>query len=197
MTEALTEFLAHRRSVKPDRLGIPAPSAQELAQILKIAARVPDHKKLAPWRFIVFDGDARVKFGEIIARVCAEDEQPEPSASRLETERSRFLRAPLVVAVVARLTDRPGVPHWEQTLSAGAAAYNLCLAANSLGFGTSWLTEWIAYNPKIQRALGLSETEKIAGFVHIGTVNEPPVERARPNMDDIVSYWARPPMPSI
>jgi len=189
MTEALTEFLAHRRSVKPDRLGAPAPSDLELAQILKIAARVPDHKKLVPWRFIVFGGEARREFGDIIARVCAEDEQPSPSAQRLETERNRFLRAPLVVAVVARLTDQRGVPHWEQTLSAGAAAYNLCLAANTFGFGTSWLTEWMAYNPKIERALGLAPGEKVAGFVHIGTASEGPIERARPEMEQIVSHW--------
>lgn len=193
MTEALTEFLAHRRSVKPDRLTTPAPSKEDLAKILKIAARVPDHKKLVPWRFIVFEGDARAKFGEIIAQVCTEDEQPAPSEQRIETERGRFLRAPMVVAVIARLTDQRGVPHWEQTLSTGAAAYNLCLAANSLGYGTSWLTEWMAYNPKIEAALGLGDGEKVAGFVHIGTPREAPVERPRPDMDDIVSYWIAPP----
>lgn len=189
MTETFTEFLARRRSVKPDMLTAPAPSEAELRQILTIAARVPDHKKLVPWRFIIFDDKARHTFGDIIAQVCAEDEPAPPSAQRLETERQRFLRAPLVVAVIARQSDQRGVPHWEQTLSSGAAAFNLCLAANSLGYATSWLTEWMAYNPKIHRALGLDQSEKVAGFVHIGTASAPPVERARPNLDDIVSTW--------
>lgn len=197
MSSDLTDFLARRRSVKPDRLTSPSPSDEELAQILTIAARVPDHKKLVPWRFIVFAGAARTAFGEIIAKVCSEDEQPPPSRQRLETERGRFLRAPLVIAVIAQLTDQRVVPHWEQTLSAGAAAYNLCLAANSLGYGTSWLTEWMAYNPKIHLALGLEEFEKIAGFVHIGTAQEPPLERDRPVLEEIVSYWKPPKSTSI
>jgi len=196
MTAALTDFLAQRRSIKPDKLVAPAPTGDELTQILTIAARVPDHKKLVPWRFIVFAGDARGAFGDIIARVCVQDEQPTPSSHRIETERGRFLRAPLVIAVIARLSDQRGVPHWEQTLSAGAAAYSLCLAANSFGYGTSWLTEWMAYNPKIHSALGLADTEKVAGFVHIGTPSEPPVERARPDLNEIVSHWTPPPATS-
>ena len=197
MTESICDFLAHRRSVKPDRLVAPAPSGRELARILKIAARVPDHKKLVPWRFIIFDGAARVKFGDIIAKVCAEDERPSPSPQRLETERRRFLRAPRVIAVIARLRAHRGVPDWAQSLSAGAAAYNLCLAVNALGYSTSWLTEWMAYNQKIHCALGLAETEKVAGFVHIGTASEPPAERDRPDMDEIVCHWAAPAAQSI
>lgn len=192
MTESFFEYLGRRRSVKPDRLTEPAPTAQELEGMLKIAARVPDHKKLVPWRFIIFRDDARRQFGDIIAQVCAEDDQPTPSPQRLEFERQRFLRAPLVVAVIARLNDQRGVPEWEQTLSAGAAAFNLCLAANTLGYGTSWLTEWMAYNKKIHTALGLADTEKVAGFVHIGTAMEPPQERDRPELADIVSAWQAP-----
>ena len=189
MTQAVIDFLATRRSVKPDRLALPAPSEAELAAILKIAARVPDHKKLAPWRFIIFDETARVKFGEIIANVCAEDEQPAPSAQRLETERHRFLRAPLVIAVISCALEQRAVPIWEQTLSAGAVAFNLCLAANAHGYSTSWLTEWMAYNSKINQALGLADNEKVVGFVHMGTASETPQERDRPVMDEIVSHW--------
>lgn len=189
MTETLTDFLARRRSVKPDMLSEPAPTPAELNKILTIAARVPDHKKLVPWRFIIIEGEGRRKFGDVIARVCEEDEDKPLSSERLKFERGRFLRAPLVIAVIARLTDQRGVPHWEQTLSAGAAAFNLCLAANSLGYGTAWLTEWMAYNEKIARALGLADHEKVVGFVHIGTANTPPSERVRPYLDDIVSTW--------
>ena len=186
---ALIEALATRRSVKPDRLAEPAPTAEELERILTIAARVPDHKKLVPWRFIVFEGEARAAAGEIFAAACAAEEKEPPSPFRLDTERKRFLRAPLVVAVVSRVVRRPGAPEWEQILSAGAAAFSLCLAANALGYGTSWITEWVAYSPMVRERLGLAENERIAGFVHIGTPMEPPEERERPNLADIVTRW--------
>lgn len=188
-SSAVIDFLSRRRSVKPDKLVSPAPSDAELQQILQIAARVPDHKKLVPWRFVVFQGDARAQFGEIIAAVCAEDAQQTPSAQRLETEKNRLTRAPLVVAVIAVLKDARVVPEWEQTLSAGAAAFNLCLAANALGYGTSWLTEWIAFDDKIAAALGLGHNERVVGFVHIGTPEDAPQERARPELSDVVRYW--------
>jgi len=189
MNDALIDALATRRSVKPDRLAAPAPSGAELERILTIAARVPDHKKLVPWRFIVFEGEARAAAGALCAAAC-EAEESEPSPIRLETERGRFLRAPLVVAVVSRVVKRPGAPEWEQILSAGAAAFNLCLAANALGYGTSWITEWVAYSPAVRAGLGLAENERVAGFVHIGTPMEKPEDRDRPNLADIVSRWS-------
>ena len=188
MNDALLDVLATRRSVKPDRLAAPAPKGEELDRILTIAARVPDHKKLVPWRFIVFEGDARRAAGEVFAAAC-QTEEKEPSHVRLETERARFLRAPLVVAVVSRIARRPGAPEWEQILSAGAAAFNLCLAANAHGYGTSWLTEWVAYSPFVREKFGLAENERIVGFVHIGTPKEKPEERERPNLPDIVTRW--------
>lgn len=188
MNDALFEALATRRSVKPDLLAAPAPSGDELTRILTVAARVPDHKKLVPWRFMVFEGDARAAAGEIFAAACLAEEN-EPSPIRLDTERKRFLRAPLVIAVVSRVSKRPGAPEWEQILSAGAATYNLCLAANALGYGTSWLTEWVAYSPFVREKLGLAESERIAGFVHIGTPKEKPEERERPKLETIVTRW--------
>ncbi len=188
MNSALIEALSTRRSVKPDKLVAPAPSADELNTILTIAARVPDHKKLVPWRFMVFEGEARAAAGAIFADACRAEES-EPSPIRLETERNRFLRAPLVIAVVSRIAKRPGAPEWEQILSAGAAAFNLCLAANAMGYGTSWLTEWVAYSPFVREKLGLAENERIVGFIHIGTPAEKPEERERPSLDAIVSYW--------
>ncbi|MGL4397658.1 MAG: nitroreductase family protein, partial [Hyphomicrobium sp.] len=111
------------------------------------------------------------------------------SPVRLETERQRFQRAPMVVAVVSSLKPKPGAPEWEQVLSAGAACFNLCLAANALGFGTCWITEWIAYSPRVRAGLGLADGERIAGFVYIGTPEAPPEERERPLVADLVSYW--------
>ncbi len=189
MDHSMLAKLATRRSVKPDKLVAPGPSGAELEQILTIAARVPDHKKLAPWRFIVFEGDERARFGDVIAAACAAEETEPPSAIRLETERKRFLRSPLVVAVVSRVVETRGAPEWEQVLSAGAATYNLCLAANAAGYGTCWITEWLAYSPRIREALGLDGNERIAGFVYIGTRAEAPEERERPLLSKIVTYW--------
>ena len=182
-------LLAARRSVKPDMLAIPGPSPEELARILTIAARVPDHKKLVPWRFIVFEGDARRRMGDVFAEACQAEEKEPPSPVRLEMERGRLVRAPVVVAVVSRIVAKPGAPEWEQVLSAGAATFNLCLAANALGFGTSWITEWVAYSPRVRAALGLHESERIAGFVYIGTAKEKPTDRERPDLSAIVTRW--------
>ena len=182
-------LLSQRRSVKPDKLLAPAPSAAELDVILTLAARVPDHKKLAPWRFIIFEGEARTRIGAAFAEACqAEDKEP-PSPVRLETERNRFQRAPMVIAVVSRIVEKPGAPEWEQVLSAGAATFNMCLAANALGYGTCWITEWIAYSPRVCQALGLAANERIAGFVYIGTPAEKPADRDRPDLRNIVTRW--------
>lgn len=189
MENAIIDFLSRRRSVKPDRLVAPGPSATELETILTIASRVPDHKKLAPWRFIVIEGEGRARLGQVVADACVAAEKEPPSHVRLETERNRLMRAPLVIAAVSRVTPHRSAPEWEQVLSAGAACLNLCLAANALGYGTSWITEWIAYNKAVGEALGLSENERIAGFIYVGTPAERPEERERPALADIVTRW--------
>jgi nitroreductase len=190
MTPTVLDFLLTRRSSKPALLNAPGPEGEEMRQILTAAARVPDHKKLTPWRFIVFSGEARAAFGERLAEVCAREEAEKPSDVRLETERQRFLRAPVVVAVIASPRMPLPVPEVEQTLSAGAACFNLCLAANALGYGTSWITEWYAFSPGIREVLGLAPAEQVAGFVYIGTASEPQPDRDRPDLDAITTYWA-------
>ncbi|WP_041320256.1 nitroreductase family protein [Hyphomicrobium denitrificans] len=189
MNTSIFEFLAARRSVKPDRLAAPGPTPEQLQQILTVGARVPDHKKLTPWRFIVFEGDARKSMGEVFAKACETEESQPPSHVRLELERGRFLRAPLVVAVVSSIKPRPGAPEWEQILSAAAVCFNTCLAANALGFGTSWITEWIAYSKTVREALGLKESERIAGFIYMGQPMEKPDERERPIVDALITEW--------
>jgi nitroreductase len=189
MSTPVYDFLATRRSVKPDRLLAPGPSAGQLEQILTLAVRVPDHKKLAPWRFIIFEGDARARMGDVFASACEAEETEPPSAVRLSFERKRLQRAPTVVAVVSRIIDKAGAPEWEQVLSSGACCYNMCLAANSLGFGACWITEWIAYSPAVALALGLAANERIAGFIYIGTRAETPTDRDRPTLTDLVSRW--------
>lgn len=188
MNEMIT-LLTTRRSAKAALLTGPGPSPGELDTILTVASRVPDHKKLAPWRFIVFENEARARFGDVLAATLAAEDAQAPSPARLETERQRFLRAPMVIAAISRVVENPGAPEWEQILSAGAATYNLCLAANALGYGTCWLTEWYAYSPGIKRALGLAANERVAGFVYVGTQGEKQPDRERPAVGSIASRW--------
>lgn len=183
------EFLRTRRSSKPAMMTGPGPSDEQLQQILEIAARVPDHKKLVPWRFIVFAGEARSRAGEVFARACAAEESDAPSEARIAFEKDRFNRAPVVIAVVSAVRPVPAVPEWEQILSAGASAYNLCLAANALGFATSWITEWVAYSPMVREALGLADNERVAGFVYIGSASDRQADRDRPVLSEVVTHW--------
>ena len=183
---ATIDLLRTRRSVSPQRLAAPGPSPDELHTILEIAARVPDHGRLVPWRFVVIEGEARHRIGEVIAAAFAAD-QPDAPADKVEAERNRLARAPLVVAVVSRAEPHVKIPDWEQVLSAGAVCMNLVVAANALGYGTSWITEWYAFDRRVLDALGLDPQERIAGFVHVGRPTEPSVERARPVLDEIVT----------
>ena len=178
MPDAL-ELLNSRRSVKPIEMTGPGPDARELEKLLTIASRVPDHGKLAPWRFIVFEGEARDAAGEVIAKRFAA-EHPEATAEQLAFERNRLARAPLVIAVVSRAAPHVKIPEWEQQLSAGAAAMALVVGAHAMGFAASWITEWYAYDRAVLDGLGLDAHERIAGFVHIGRPRKPPEERDRP-----------------
>jgi len=170
-------------------LEAPGPTAAELETILTCAARVPDHKRLVPWRFIVFEGEARAKFGDALVRVLQKEEQGTLSPARIDTERTRLLRAPVVVCVVSRVTPTSAVPEIEQVLSCGAAAMNLCLAANALGFGTCWITEWYSFSAGVRSELKLAGNERVAGFIYIGTPKETQPDRDRPVLSEIVSRW--------
>ena len=189
MPEAL-ELLKTRRSIKPIELTGPGPSAAEIETLLTVASRVPDHGKLTPWRFIIFEGDARHAAGETIASVFRAG-NPQASEDQIAFERNRLARAPLVVAVVSRAAPHVKIPEWEQVLSAGAAAMNLVTAAHALGFAANWITEWYAYDRGVLGALGLAANEKIAGFVHIGRPAKPPEDRPRPPLPDIVTRFSR------
>jgi nitroreductase len=188
MPDAL-QLLKTRRSVKPVELGGPAPSAADIDTMLTVAARVPDHGKLAPWRFIVFEGGARLSAGDKIAAVYRA-QHPDATAEQLKFERNRLARAPLVIAVVSRAAPHVKIPEWEQQLSAGAAAMNLVNAAHAMSYAASWITEWYAYDRAVLDALGLAANERVAGFVHIGHPAKPPEERDRPKLGDIVSRFA-------
>jgi nitroreductase len=183
--------LASRRSVTAKALSAPGPDNETLDAMLTIAARVPDHKKIVPWRFILLQDNARTAFGEMLARICAARE-PDASDMRHEVERSRFERAPVVVAVISSPVDHPACPEWEQILSAGAVCMNLLHAATAMGFGAQWITEWYAFDDQVRAAFGLAAHERFAGFVYIGTPTERPDDRDRPDLAEIVSRPAAP-----
>lgn len=188
MPEAL-DLLKTRRSIKPIELTGPGPSAAEIETLLTIASRVPDHGKLAPWRFIVFEGEARRTAGDILAEIFKAD-RPDATADQVEFERQRLARAPLVIAVVSRAAPHAKIPEWEQLMSAGASAMLLVTAAHALGYAASWLTEWYAYDRRALDRLGLAPHERMVGFVHIGRPTKPPEDRDRPKLDAIVSRYA-------
>ena len=187
MPDAL-QLLQTRRSVKPVDLVAPAPSRAELDTLFTVASRVPDHGKLTPWRFIIFEGDARRAAGDKIAAIFQAD-HPDAKPEHVEFERTRLARAPLVVAVVSRAAPHVKIPEWEQVLSAGAAAMNLVHATYALGYAANWITEWYAYDRRVLDALGLAPHERIAGFVHIGTPVRPSEDRPRPPLAEIVTRF--------
>jgi nitroreductase len=183
----LVEYLRERHSTPVAQIGEPGPAHQELESILSLASRVPDHGKLAPWRFIVYRGDVRQTLGETFLEITQEGSQELSEAAR-DAELRRFLRAPLVVAVVSTAAPHVKIPEWEQVLSAGAVCLNMLMAANAHGYVANWRTEWIAYDDRALQALGVKPGEKVAGFVHIGSSDFPVPDRPRPDLADIVTY---------
>jgi nitroreductase len=183
---AAISLLLSRRSGSAKTMGRPGPSKKQLGQILRVAGRTPDHGKLFPWRFIVFEGKGRERFGAILVEVLeAEGERPK----QIEEERGRFLRAPLVIGVISSAREMHKIPVWEQELSAGAVCQNILTATHALGFVGNWVTEWYAYHPLVKEKLGLKSGERVAGFIYIGTATEALEERPRPELDKIVSYF--------
>jgi len=181
------ELLLSRRSGSAKAMTGPGPSPEELDTILKASARVPDHGKLAPWRFIVFEGDARVRFGQILVEALAETEKM--SDERSASEAARLMRAPVVVAVISRVREAIPIPEWEQILSAGAVCQTMLIAAHALGYVANWLTEWYAYHPGVKERLGLKPGERIAGFIYIGTSAVELEERVRPDLTKIITRF--------
>lgn len=182
-------FLSQRRSGMVKCMDGAGPDKEQLGLILRLAARVPDHRKLFPWRFLVFQGDARTQFGEHLAAKFKQD-CPNMDETRVQFERDRFLRAPFVVGVVSSPKDCPrGTPVWEQELSAGAVCQNMLLAARASGFAAQWLTEWYSFDEQIVQVLGLEKNERMAGFIYIGSQAQSVAERPRPDIDTITNNW--------
>ena len=180
-------LLATRRSGKPRDLVAPGPDAGELRQMLAVAARTPDHGKLAPWRFVIVRDDRRDAFAALLADAYRTERPGAPAADLAGVE--QFARqAPALVVVMSSPVHDHKVPVWEQELSAGAAAMNLLHAAHALGYAGGWLTGWAAFSDRVRDAFGAAP-ERIAGFVFIGTPSRALDERPRPELDAVVSEW--------
>jgi nitroreductase len=185
MSNAL-EILKTRTSPKAADLVAPAPSEAQLHEILTIAARVPDHGMMKPWRFIVLPKETRAP---LVEKLTANFRAGNPNASDAEVDkqRLRFGGSPLIVTVVCKIAPNPKVPEIEQLLSAGAACMNLLNAAHATGFGANWLTGWAAFDKSSKKLFGLADNEQIVGFIHIGTAKGEIFQRPRPDLAQIVS----------
>lgn len=184
---ALKSYLEARRSIPAFQMGEPGPSTEEIIEMLTLARRVPDHGKLAPWRFIVYRGEERESVSRELSEVAIAN-KPDMSDEMRKVEETRFTRAPLVIGVVSTAAPHVKIPVWEQQLSAGAVCLNLLMAANAVGYSSNWITEWYAFDKTVYPILGVKDDEQVAGFIHIGTAQVPPTERARPELADIVTF---------
>ncbi len=186
MQDNLINLLKTRRSVLSKNLREPGPDATQLKTILEIAARVPDHRKLEPWRFIVIQGDARKKLGEKFCEIRLKS--CELTGEQITAEQNRYKHAPTVVVVVFSPVEHK-TPVFEQLLSCGAVCQHINLASLAMGFNSQWVTNWCSFDKQAQKELGLKPHESIAGFFHIGTATCIPGDRQRPNLDEKVSYY--------
>ena len=180
------ELLLTRRSVVVASQTEPGPSREDLETILRCAIRVPDHGKLAPWRIQVVQSDARERLGSVFADVF-KAKNPDADDARLELERQRPQRAPLLLVVSTKIASER-VPRLEQILSGGAVCQNILIAATALGYASQWLSEWVNYDADVKAHLGVAPTDEILGFIYLGTAKENPKERPRPELEEVVSY---------
>lgn len=183
-SSAVVDFLAKRRSASAMTLIAPGPDAAQLTELLRLAARVPDHGKLSPWRFVILRGAAKDAFAEKITALADRQANPVKANAALR----KLTRPPVAVAVISRYI--PGeIAEWEQRLSAAAVCQQMLLAAAALGWGANWITDWYAYDISAREILGLSDGEQVAGFLYLGTASEPPQERARPDVAALTTEW--------
>ena len=177
-------FLARRRSASAMTLRAPGPSEAELNDILTLAARAPDHGKLSPWRFVVLRGEGKAAFLAGLEAIAAAREDAAKTLAKL----GKIRTPPLTVAVISRYIEGE-IPEWEQRLSAGAVCMLMTIAAQAMGYGANWITDWYAYDEAVGDLLKLAPGEKVAGFVHLGTTAEDPQERVRPDVSAITTEW--------
>ncbi|NGN40094.1 nitroreductase [Mesorhizobium sp. CGMCC 1.15528] len=191
MASPIIDFMLSRGSAPIPELREPAPGDTEIETMIRIASRVPDHGRLEPWRFIVYRGEARHRIGEELAALAEKREGP-LTEGRRNQELARFSRAPLVIGVVSSPKENMKIPQWEMFLSGGAAAMNLVIAANALGYKTNWITNWYSDTEEGRRILGLAPHERVVGFIHIGSFDGTVPERPRPDVTALYGDYSGP-----
>jgi len=178
------DFLARRRSASAATLRAPAPDKAQLRDLLRLAVRVPDHGKLNPWRFIVLEGDGKARFADALEQIA----ETAPDSEKRKGALFKLKIPPMAVVVVSRYIEGK-IPEWEQRMSSAAVCNTLLIAALAMGFGANWITDWYAYDEEAAALLGLGAGEKVTGFVYLGTPDEAPQERVRPDVNALVSRW--------
>lgn len=177
--DAALQFLATRRSHPPKMMTGPGPDPDQLADLLTLAARVPDHGKLEPWRFVVLGRQTLEAMAPLLRDAVLAAGQDQAAADKAASA----MASPVIVAVVFSPVDSPKVPEWEQVLSTGALCLGLVNAALASGWGAAWLTGFAALNQSFAQAhLGIAAHERVAGLIHIGTRGAQPPERPRPDI---------------
>jgi nitroreductase len=189
-TSSIRALLGSRRSASPKAMGEPGPTPEQLIEILTAAVRVPDHGKLTPWRFILFEGEARTGFGDAMASRWREL-HPEHGEEAHSFQRGFFLRAPVVIAVISTAKPHPKIPEWEQAMSAAAVCQTMLIAAAALGVASAWNTDWIAYDASMAKVMGLAPHEKVAGFIYLGASTMPLEDRPRPDPASLLTHWGQ------
>jgi len=187
---SILSLLETRRSGKPRELVGPGPTPAELARMLAIAARTPDHGTLTPWRFVTVADGQRDAFEALLQQALSESEPDAVDAKRQKEHDFAHYQGALVVLVAAPVADHK-IPLWEQELSCGAAGMNLLLAAQAMGFVAGWVTGWRAYSERVLRAF-CDPGERIAGFIFIGHASRELEDRERPDPNAVVKAWQPP-----
>jgi nitroreductase len=188
-------LLETRRSGKAREMAAPGPSEAQLEQMLRIAARSPDHGKITPWRFVVVGQDQRHELALLFRRALAANEPDATSAHHAKANEFAHQGEALVVLLSAPVEDHK-IPVWEQQLSCGAVAMNLLSAAHALGFVGAWLTGWYSYDPMVREGFCIGN-ERIAGFFFFGSPTLPLAERPRPELEGVVRRWRAPSIPVL
>lgn len=187
--QAFLDFLTQRRSLVAKDMAEPGPTPAQIDQILQLASRVPDHGRLSPWRFVLFQGAERATYGTHLAKIF-QLQNPDANEKQIAFEQARLMRAPLVITVIYSPVSESKIPEWEQCLTNGAVCQNMLLAANAMGFAAQWLTEWYAFDPQALAPLKLAEHEKISGFMFIGRAQQDPTERKRPDVPSLTRSFS-------
>lgn len=190
-TSSVLALLATRKSASAKAMAAPGPTPEQLSEILRLGVRVPDHGKLAPWRFLLWEGDARARFGDVL-RARWQELHPDHGGQTLDAAHGLFLRAPTVLGVVSTAQEHPKIPVWEQQLSAAAVCMNILYAATAMGIGCQWNTGWVVYDPLIATAMGLQPHERLAGLIYFGTSTAPLEDRPRPDPATLLTRWQAP-----